>query len=69
MTGSEVNCLTLCIVVRESICVSCKVAMSLDHHSGDLALRLPKMIVNWRYRSSIHNSNLSSSFLFCNFRN
>ena len=24
----------------------CKVAMSLDHHSGDLALRSPKIIVN-----------------------
>ena len=43
--GSEVNCFTLCVVVRESACVSCKVAMSLDHHSGDLALRLPKMIL------------------------
>ena len=31
----------------------CNVAMSSDHHSGDLALRSPKMIVNWEFERSI----------------
>lgn len=30
----------------ESICVPCKAAMSVDHHSGELTLRSPKMMVN-----------------------
>ena len=58
--GSEINCLKPCVIVRESICVLCKVAMSLDHHSGDLALSSPKIIVNliseqslWLSKSSI----------------
>ena len=31
----------------------CKVAMSSDHHSGDLALTSPKMIVNWDFEQSM----------------
>ena len=47
------NCLKACVVVKESICAQCKVVMPLDHHSGDLALRSPKMIVNWDFKQSM----------------
>ena len=43
--GSEIICLKPCIVVRESICVPCKVVMSSDHHAGDLALGSPKTTI------------------------
>ena len=51
--GSEINCLKSCVVVRESICVSCKVAISSDYHSGDLTLKSPKMIINRDFEQSM----------------
>ena len=51
--GSEINYLKPYVVVRESICVPCKVAMYSEHQSGDLALESPKMIVNWNFEQSI----------------
>ena len=57
--GSEIICLKPCIVIRESICVPCKVLMSSDHHAGDLALRSPKMTVNWDFEQSVLLSNSS----------
>ena len=50
--GSEIICLNPCVVVKESICVSCKVVMSSDHHAGNLALRSPKTTVNWDFEQS-----------------
>ena len=35
--------------------------MSLDHHSGDLALRLPKMIANLDFEQSILLSKSSKT--------
>ena len=70
--GSEIICLKPCVVVRESICVRCKVLMSLDHHAGDLALRSPKMCMinqvlqtrqKWfKFRSAL---TATCPFLFC----
>ena len=45
--------LKFCVVVRESICVPSNVVMSSDHHAGDLALRSPKVIVNWDFEQSV----------------
>ena len=44
--GSEIICLKPCFVVRELICVPCKVVLSSHCHTGDLALRRPKTTVN-----------------------
>ena len=51
--GSEIICLKTCNVVRETICVPCKVVMSLGHYAGDLALRSPKMTKNWDFEQSV----------------
>ena len=50
---SGINCIKPCVVVRESICVTYKLAMSLDYHSVDLALKSPKIIVNWDFKQSM----------------
>ena len=50
--GSKITCLKPCVVVKESICVSCKVVMSSDHHAGDVVLRSPRTTVNWDFEQS-----------------
>ena len=57
--GSKIICLKPCIVVRESICMPCKVVMSSEHYAGDLALRSPKTAVNWDFEQSALLSNSS----------
>ena len=37
--------------------MSCKVAMFSEHHSGDLALRSPKIIVNLDFEQNVYISN------------
>ena len=54
-------CLKPCVVVKESICVPCKVVMSSDHHAGDLALRSPKTTVNFDFEQSALLSKSSKS--------
>ena len=50
---SEIKTLKPYVVVRKSICVACRVALSLDHHSDNLGLKSSKIIVNWDFEQSI----------------